>query len=306
MEKLLLHLLTSYVCDASHPTVWRSPRQMSAIDAINNITTSNCQQLLAGHQWNALFPLTTEKKGVFVELSSLNWQGLLQPFDTGLAASHNGRHINLQMSSGKLKCQRFSQQPPGPCQRNNWSVHLLSPAKYSSGRTKTGRQCAQKRWKSIFCLCVCCVEGKKNVSSVILPATWLLRLWLIRLNQSRMCLKAGHVPQFSEAKWMHPLWQCILIRPRQSDKLIKYLNNGKYAFSPALNEWDSHLFGNSLEKTAPLSNFKNSSSQNQVLIILYYCFLYLWSIYEITVRLFWFDLFRFLGDDARRDGVLMT
>lgn len=33
-------------------------------------------------------------------------------FDTGLAASHNGRHINLQMPSGKLKCQRFSQQHP--------------------------------------------------------------------------------------------------------------------------------------------------------------------------------------------------
>ncbi len=34
-------------------------------------------------------------------------------FDTGLAASHNGRHINLQMLSGKLKCQRFSQQHQG-------------------------------------------------------------------------------------------------------------------------------------------------------------------------------------------------
>lgn len=182
-QKLLLDLVTSY---ASHPTVWRSPHQMSAINAINNITMSNCQQLLAGHQWNALFPLTTEKKGVFVELSSLNWQGLLQPFDTGLAASHNGRHINLQMSSGKLKCQRFSQQPPGPCQRNNWSVHLLSPAKYSSSRTKTGRQRARKKMKEhLLPVCV--------LSSMIIAAARLVRLWPIRLNQSRVCLKAGHV-----------------------------------------------------------------------------------------------------------------
>lgn len=35
-------------------------------------------------------------------------------FDTELAASHNGRHINLQMSSGKLKCHRFSQQHQRP------------------------------------------------------------------------------------------------------------------------------------------------------------------------------------------------
>lgn len=165
---------------------------MSAIDAINNITMSNCQQLLAGHQWNALFRLTTEKKGVFVELSSLNWQGLLQPFDTGLAASHNGRHINLQMSSGKLKCQRFSQQLPGPCQRNNWSVHLLSPAKYSSGRTKTGRQRTRKRWKSIFCLCVCCVEGKKKCFLCGLTYHSACPFMADQI-ESRVCLKAGHV-----------------------------------------------------------------------------------------------------------------
>ena len=49
-------------------------------------------------------------------------------FDTGLAASHNGRHINLQMSSGKLKCQRFSQQHRGSARGIiDWFTFCLEP-----------------------------------------------------------------------------------------------------------------------------------------------------------------------------------
>lgn len=68
-------------------------------------------------------------------------------FDTGLAASHNRRHINLQMPSGKLKCQRFSQQHRGPARGIiDWFTFCLKPDIHPAGQKR--RQ--SKRWKSIF------------------------------------------------------------------------------------------------------------------------------------------------------------
>lgn len=62
-------------------------------------------------------------------------------FDTGLAASHNGRHINLQMSSGKLKCQRFSQQHQGPARGIiDWFTFCLEPNIHPGGQKKEVKQ----------------------------------------------------------------------------------------------------------------------------------------------------------------------
>lgn len=62
-------------------------------------------------------------------------------FDTGLAASHNGRHINLQMSSGKLKCQRFSQQHQGPARGIiDWFTFCLAPNIHPGGQKKEAKQ----------------------------------------------------------------------------------------------------------------------------------------------------------------------
>lgn len=73
-------------------------------------------------------------------------------FDTGLAASHNGRHINLQMSSGKLKCQRFSQQHQGPARGIiDWFTFCL--AKYSFRRTKKGGKAKDERASSTVSVC---------------------------------------------------------------------------------------------------------------------------------------------------------
>ncbi len=61
-------------------------------------------------------------------------------FDTGLAASHNGRHINLQMSSGKLKCQRFSQQHQGPARGIiDWFTFCLAPNIHPGGQKEGGK-----------------------------------------------------------------------------------------------------------------------------------------------------------------------
>lgn len=46
-------------------------------------------------------------------------------FDRGLNGSHNGRHIN---SAWKSQMSTLFITAPQPCKRNNWSVHLLSPA----------------------------------------------------------------------------------------------------------------------------------------------------------------------------------
>lgn len=62
-------------------------------------------------------------------------------FDTGLAASHNGRHINLQMPSGKLKCQRFSQQHRGPARGIiDWFTFCLKPDIHPAGQKKEAQQ----------------------------------------------------------------------------------------------------------------------------------------------------------------------
>lgn len=68
-------------------------------------------------------------------------------FDTGLAASHNRRHINLQMPSGKLKCQRFSQQHRGPARGIiDWCTFCLKPDIHPAGQKRRH----SKRWKSVF------------------------------------------------------------------------------------------------------------------------------------------------------------
>lgn len=46
-------------------------------------------------------------------------------FDRGLSGSHNGRHIN---SVWKAQMSTLFITAPEPCKRNNWLVHLLSPA----------------------------------------------------------------------------------------------------------------------------------------------------------------------------------
>lgn len=62
-------------------------------------------------------------------------------FDTGLAASHNRRHINLQMSSGKLKCQRFSQQHRGSARGIiDWFTFCLEPNIHPGGQKKKAKQ----------------------------------------------------------------------------------------------------------------------------------------------------------------------
>lgn len=62
-------------------------------------------------------------------------------FDTGLAASHNGRHIHLQMSSGKLKCQRFSQQHQGPARGIiDQFTFCLEPNIHPGGQKQEARQ----------------------------------------------------------------------------------------------------------------------------------------------------------------------
>lgn len=74
-------------------------------------------------------------------------------FDTGLAASHNGRHINLQMSSGRLKCQRFSQQHRGPARGIiDWFTFCLEPNIHPGGQKQEGKA-KDKRASSSVSVC---------------------------------------------------------------------------------------------------------------------------------------------------------
>lgn len=80
---------------------------------------------------------TTEKKGVFVELSLPNWQGLLQPLiETGCLAQWKA--YKSADVFWKAQMSTLFTTAPEPCKRNNWLVHLLSWAKYSSRQTWKG------------------------------------------------------------------------------------------------------------------------------------------------------------------------
>lgn len=109
---------------------------MSVINAINNITWLNCQKALAGQQWKHYSHNNRGERSLCgVVLTKLTRP--FTAFDTGLAASHNGRHINLQMSSGKLKCQRFSQQHQGPARGIiDWFTFCLAPNIHPGGQKK--------------------------------------------------------------------------------------------------------------------------------------------------------------------------
>lgn len=114
----------------------------------------------------SIIPITTEEKGVFVELSLLNWQGLLQPLIQGLAASHNGRHINLQMSSGKLKCQRFSQQHQGPARGIiDWFTFCLEPNIHPGGQKQEAKQKMKEHLLQAACADAIHLFSFKNNSS---------------------------------------------------------------------------------------------------------------------------------------------
>lgn len=67
-------------------------------------------------------------------------------FDRGLSGSHNGRHIN---SVWKAQMSTLFITAPEPCKRNNWLVHLLSPANVLSREAR--KWCSREEKKpSIF------------------------------------------------------------------------------------------------------------------------------------------------------------
>lgn len=79
-------------------------------------------------------------------------------FDRGLSGSHNGRHIN---SVWKAQMSTLFITAPEPCKRNNWLVHLLSPAnvllrearKWCSGEEKRNKKPSIFRDADIVHIC---------------------------------------------------------------------------------------------------------------------------------------------------------
>lgn len=120
---------------------------MSDINAINNITWPDCQEVFGRTPAKSIIPITTEKKGVFVELSLRNWQGLLQPLIQAGCLTQ-WKAYKFADVVWKAQMSTLFTTAPRPCKRNNWSAHLLSWAKYSFCRTKNGGKVKDERESS--------------------------------------------------------------------------------------------------------------------------------------------------------------
>lgn len=83
--------------------------------------------------------ITTEKKGVFVELSLRNWQGLLQPLiQAGCLAQWKA--YKFADVFWKAQMSTLFMTALEACEKNNWLAHLLSWAKYSLKHKKERKE----------------------------------------------------------------------------------------------------------------------------------------------------------------------
>ena len=74
-------------------------------------------------------------------------------FDTGAGCLAQWKAYKFADVVWKAQMSTLFTTAPGPCKRNNWLVHLLSRAKYSSRRTKTGGKAKDERASSTGSVC---------------------------------------------------------------------------------------------------------------------------------------------------------